>query len=315
MRLHDLQNMVTDSKAFPDLDAYFHVALSFLKFIEETKATRIISPTEQQYVFYQFGGDFQHRITRPLNTLLFWENARLLKDGFRRLLDFLSDLKAKGSAAAAMSKHRRLIRGNGINRAVYTVQQAIGSVSDSLENPNQARKRIGQIFENLVRLLIEKAGVRCESRTVSIKLPTAAEHAMTYELDLVLTPGKALVASETRVLQPNEVVGAVKTTTKDRIDKIFLDKYLMSRLLGREVPVVAIVLHDVQRARKGGSIFGINSTFKSNHFLGYSLALNPLDGVYYVDPRPGMLADPDLAKRISDFARFLAFDLWTLTGG
>ena len=32
---------------------------------------------------------------------------------------------------------------------------------------------------------------------------------------------------------------------------------------------------------KGQSNFGIASTFKSNHFLGYTIALNRLDGVYY----------------------------------
>ncbi len=48
-----------------------------------------------------------------------------------------------------------------------------------------------------------------------------------------------------------EVVGSVKTTSKDRLDKIFLDKYLLTRLIGRDIPVVAIFLHDAQRAIKG----------------------------------------------------------------
>jgi len=107
----------------------------------------------------------------------------------------------------------------------------------------------------------------------------------------------------------------VKTTSKDRIDKIFLDKYLLTKLLGRDIPVIAIFLHDVQRARRGNSIFGINTTFKSNHFLGYTVALNRLDGVYYVDPRPEMLSNQRLREQIHDFQQFLLWDLWTLTGG
>lgn len=110
-----------------------------------------------------------------------------------------------------------------------------------------------------------------------------------------------------------EVVGSVKTTSKDRLDKIFLDKYLLTRLIGRDIPVVAIFLHDVQRAIKGNSIFGINSTFKSNHFLGYMVALNKLDGVYYVDPRPEMTVNARLREQIFDFQQFLVRDIWTLS--
>jgi len=138
---------------------------------------------------------------------------------------------------------------------------------------------------------------------------------MSYELDLVFSRNKAIVAAETKFIDVTEIVGSVKTTSKDRIDKVFLDKYLLTKLLGRNVPVVAIFLHDVQRARRGKSIFGINSTFKSNHFLGYTVALNRLDGVYYVDPRPEMVANDRLREQIGDFQKFLVRDLWTLSNG
>ena len=92
-----------------------------------------------------------------------------------------------------------------------------------------------------------------------------------------------------------------------------LDKFLLARLLGRDIPVVAIFLHDVQRAIRGNSIFGVNSTFKTNHFLGYTLALNRLDGVYYVDPRPEMRVNERLREQIYDFQHFLTTDLWPLS--
>jgi hypothetical protein len=66
---------------------------------------------------------------------------------------------------------------------------------------------------------------------------------------------------------------------------------------------------------RGQSIFGINSTFKTNHFLGYTVALNKLDGVYYIDPRPEMVANERLREQISDFQKFLVYDLWKLSGG
>jgi hypothetical protein len=71
--------------------------------------------------------------------------------------------------------------------------------------------------------------------------------------------------------------------------------------------------HDVQRAVRGDSIFGVNATFKSNHFLGYSVALNRLDGVYYVDPLPEMKSDARFREQIFDFQQFLVHDLWTLS--
>lgn len=123
---------------------------------------------------------------------------------------------------------------------------------------------------------------------------------------------KAIVASETKLLHESEIVGSVKTTSKDRIDKVFLDKYLLSQFLGRDVTMIAVFLHDVQRAARGNSIFGINSTFKTNHFLGYTVALNKMDGVYYVDPRPEMSKNERLREQISDFQQLLIHDLWKL---
>ena len=44
-----------------------------------------------------------------------------------------------------------------------------------------------------------------------------------------------------------------------------------------------------------------------------SVALNRLDGVYYVDPRPEMVMDERLRSEIASFQHFLVHDLWTLT--
>ena len=129
-------------------------------------------------------------------------------------------------------------------------------MGDSFENENQSRKRIGQLFETLVKLVIKEVGAVCESRTINLPIPGFPGYEMSYELDLVFSRDKAIVTSETKFIHASEVVGSVKTTSKDRIDKVFLDKFLLNRLLGRSVPVVAIFLHDVQRARRGQSIFG-----------------------------------------------------------
>lgn len=223
-----------------------------------------------------------------------------------------------------------------MNRVVYTLQQSIGCVADAFPDANQARKRVGILFEALVKLAIREVGLICEPRTISVPPPDSAGQTMRYELDVVFSRNKAILAAETKAgtLHPDspaeepvtptpatrattiaqdEIVGSVKTTSKDRIGKVFLDKYLLTKLLGRDIPVIAIFLHDVQRASSGKSIFGVSSTFKSSHFIGYTLALNRLDGVYYVDPRPEMMTSPNLREQIKDFQQFLVRDLWDLS--
>ncbi|HLF26796.1 MAG TPA: hypothetical protein VJG32_10695 [Anaerolineae bacterium] len=106
----------------------------------------------------------------------------------------------------------------------------------------------------------------------------------------------------------------LKRLQKAVVNRAGSKQYIASREINN-VPVIAIFLHDVQRAQRGNSIFGINSTFKSNHFLGYTVALNKLDGVYYVDPRPEMLTNARLREQIHDFQQFLVSDLWLLSGG
>jgi len=311
--LADLQVSVKDKLAFNKLDDYLKICHSFLSFRERTSPTRIISPSQSNYVFYQYGEDYRHRITRPLNIDLFFESASEFKVAFEKFMDFLEDLRLHQQVAIEKKINKKFLESKKINRVVYTIQQSVGSIGDSFENPNQSRKRVGQLFEGLIKLIIQEVGFQCESRTIKIPIPGHSGFKMSYELDLVFSRDKAIIASETEFILPSEVVGSVKTTSKDRLDKIFLDKYLLTKLIGRDIPVVAIFLHDVQRAKKGHSIFGINSTFKSNHFLSYTVALNKLDGVYYVDPRPAMTTNIRLSKYIQDFQHFLLKDLWTVS--
>ncbi len=312
--LDDLQASVRDRSAFGELGHYFTLCHAFLTLIEETQPTRIISPTYHNYVFYQYSEAYGHRITRPLNINLFFESADDFKTAFERFITFLADLRRLQETVIDQDTKRDYLNSKEINKVVYTIQQSVGSIGDSFDNPNQSRKRVGQLFENLIKLIIQELGLECESRRVTVPIPGYPGYAMSYDLDLVFSRDKAIIASETELIHPAEVVGSVKTTSKDRIDKVFLDKYLLTQFLGREVRVIAIFLHDVQRARRGHSIFGINSTFKSNHFLGYTVALNRLDGVYYVDPRPEMVTDERLREEINDFQHFLTHDLWVLAG-
>ena len=312
LALGDLQESLADKSGFRQLTDYAKFCSAYLALMEKDRPTRIISPSHQHYIFYQYGHSQGHAITRPLNTQLFFETKVDFHAAFERFHTFLGDVKKHQQAVADSRERRRYLESNEINRVVYTLQQSVGCVGDTFANENQSRKRIGQLFESLIKLVIKEIGVTCEPRVINLPIPGHPGREMSYELDLVFSRNKAIIASETKHIHPAEVVGSVKTTSKDRIDKIFLDKFLLTRLLGREISVVAIFLHDVQRAKRGQSIFGINSTFKTNHFLGYTIALNKLDGVYYVDPRPEMRTNERLREQIRDFQSFLVRDLWML---
>ncbi|MEK7841047.1 MAG: hypothetical protein AAB197_00105, partial [Deltaproteobacteria bacterium] len=263
MGIKQLQQKICNKEGFPDLDSYFAACKSFLEFLARVHPTRIVSPTSPNYIFFQYDKAHGHRITRPLNADLFIEDAQTFErdlQHFRNILEVISTSRSDREEAI----RKRKLEPSSIDKVVYTIQQSLGSVGDSLQNANQSRKRIGQLFEGLIRVIINAVGVACEPRTIKIPLPGHPGRQMSYELDLVFSRGKAIVASETNVLSAEEIVGSVKTTSKDRIDKVFLDKFLLTRLLGRDVRVIAIFLHDVQRAKKKGNIFGVNSTFKSN---------------------------------------------------
>jgi hypothetical protein len=314
IELGDLQESVRDRSGFSRIEHYFAVADQLLILLGSLGVTRIASPHIRNYIFSQFPEQFGHRITRPLNADLFIEDRHIFKDRFEKFVSFLGDLALTGGQAHTRRAYQELLNENVINSVVYTAQQAVGCIADSFPNANQARKRIGQIFEQFIKIMIKELGLECEPRTIKIPIPGYEDYKMSYELDVVFSREKIVLASETEYLGEKEIVGSVKTTSKDRMDKVFLDKYLLKKLLGRDIPVVAVFLHDVQRAQRGQSIFGINSTFKRNHFLGYTIALNPLDGVYYIDPRPEMLSNKRLREQIKSFQRFLTHDLWTLSG-
>jgi hypothetical protein len=311
--LGDLQETVQDTSGFGRIEDYFAVTEAFLMVLPHLALTRIVSPTNTNYIFYQYGENYGHNITRPLNSDLFLESVSQFRDAAERFFDFLSDLRTHQENAIELPSRQDYVTSSEMHKVIYTVQQSIGSIADSFVQSNQARKRAGQLFEGLIKLILQSIGVECEGRTVRLPIPGFADYQMPYELDVVFSRNRAIVTSETQFIHANEVVGSVKTTSKDRIDKIFLDKYLLSKLLQRNIPVVAIFLHDVQRARRGNSIFGINSTFKTNHFLGYTVALTSLDGVYYVDPRPEMIVNERLREQIHHFQRFLVRDLWILS--
>ncbi len=198
--LADLQESVQDRTAFDKLDDYVLICREFLAFVERTSPTRIVSPSHPNYIFYQYDEDYEHKITRPLNRDLFIELPKDFKIAFERFASFLDDLKQYQESTFDRKRNKKYLASKEINKVVYTIQQSVGSIGDSFANSNQSRKRVGQLFENLVKLIIQSVGLECEPRTINIPIPGSAGYTMSYELDLVFSRNKAIITSETKFI-------------------------------------------------------------------------------------------------------------------
>jgi hypothetical protein len=134
---------------------------------------------------------------------------------------------------------------------------------------------------------------------VPVKVAGETQLMMNYQHDLLISQQGEL-----------KVIGSVKTSSKDRIDKIFLDKLLYNRLSETDTPHIAVFLNDVQRAKGSRSDrYNIGATFLPGHFKTFTLKLIQLDGVYYCDMRPAMHTDPFLSRYIKPIDHLFCSDL------
>lgn len=295
MNLIDILEYATDKSRFKNLNGFMDFCTNYLAYIEKNLQAKIISQNENHYQFFQYDrwGEFQ--ITRPINSKLFYSIAEF-EQNKKIFREALRDVKGA-------SKKDREVRG-AINQTVYTIQQSIGASLDALPpgKSNKARKLNGDLFEEFVRLIFREIGIECKSGVVQI--PVVIEDVklfnMSYQHDLIVKKDDQL-----------KLLGTIKTSSKDRLDKMFIDKFLYSRLTETAIPHIAIILNDVQR--KGGkreNEYGINGTFLPGHFKGYTVKLNPLDGVYYCDIRPNMQTEEILKDHIRTLDYLLCEDIW-----
>lgn len=61
--LRNLQASIQDKTAFTRLEDYNILCLAYLEYIQEAQPTRIISPNENNYIFFQYSEEYGHKIT------------------------------------------------------------------------------------------------------------------------------------------------------------------------------------------------------------------------------------------------------------
>jgi hypothetical protein len=295
MKLDDLVRQASNKTNFTELEHYVEFCGQFLDFIGTPGAIQaeIVARNETHYRFIQFK-NAEFSISRPLNSKLLY-SRRVAEVSLVKFLKVLDSVKKMDTPA-----NREIV-----NRSIYTMQQSIGASLDAppAGQTNTARKINGDLFERFIRLVLIRVGIECTAGVVKVPIKVAGEEEFTmgYQHDLIIKSG-ALV----------KIIGSVKTSSKDRLDKVFVDKFLLAKLTGKDVPHVAIFLNDVQRKGRNPKEYGISATFLPGHFKGYTIKLNPLDGVYYFDIRPNMLTEPILRDHIRTFDCFLFTELWGL---
>jgi len=296
MKLSSLLKRATDKGYFVNIQGYVDFCSDYLTFISNNLQAIIVSQNENHYRFYQYGKNANYQITRPINSNLMYdfESFEKVKTQLPRILRNAKDISEKDAKSRAL-----------INNSIYTIQQSIGAALDALPagKSNVARKINGDLFENFIRLIIRTIGIDCKAGVVQIPVFVDGQKQfdMSYQHDLI-------IEEEGKI----KLIGSIKTSSKDRIDKIFIDKFLYSKLTETVVPHIAVFLNDVQRkntAKKNE--YGINATFLPGHFKGYTVKLNPLDGVYYCDIRPNMLTEAILKDHIKTFDHLVCTDIWS----
>ena len=292
MTLDKLITWAKDKTRFISIDDYIAFCEEYLNFIYNGLQAVIVSQNENHYHFFQYKEDGNFNISRPINSNLMIkaEDFAKVKSNFYYALKHIREIK----------KEKDIRR--QLNNFIYTCQQVIGATLDALPSneSNTARKINGDLFERYIRLIISEIGISVREGIVSVPVIIDNEELfkMAYQHDVIIEKEDKIKA-----------IGSVKTSSKDRIDKVFIDKFLYNRLTDVDTPHFAIFLNDVQRIGTEPR-FGINTTFLTGHFKGYTVKLNPLDGVYYCDLRPNMLVDDILKVQIRSLDYLFVEDIW-----
>ena len=255
------------------------------------------SPEEKNdYLIYssQIAGTV--KFIRPINKTLFFSDLTDFDSNFALLREILIKIRKR----VIITQNEK----NIIDRTIYTIQQSIGAGLDLLVDPNSARKHVGNRFEELVKVIFTEIGVA--NKKIVLQIPYETDEGIkTYkcENDLIISPFEE-VKSSSDSLDENEVVVSVKTTSKDRMGKMFIDKILLERFVEHPQKVIGIFLNDVQRKETNNVSF----TLVSGLFMVYSKFLTELEGVYYLDPPPNAFKKP-YNSYMKKFSELITSDL------
>ncbi len=284
----DLQKNKTCLNDFRDL------TLRILQYLPD-----VISGYEEKKGYRLYYSDMAgtKKHVRPIKTDMFIQEPEEFSKYYELLQKILHGLK-KQKAASVEQK-------SVIDKTLYTIQQATGAGLDLMVNPNSARKHVGNRFEELIKAVITEMGITNERIVLQIPYKVENEETKIYkcENDLIISPFDE-IKSTNHALNEKEIVVSVKTTSKDRMGKIFIDKILLERFVKHPQRVIGIFLNDVQRKENNN----ISYTLVSGLFMVYTNFLTKLDGIYYFDLPPTAEKEP-FKKTMKPFSELITNEL------
>jgi len=234
---------------------------------------------------------------RPLNISMFILDPKEFEKKFEDFQKIISRIKQKESDFSEDDKKT-------IDKVLYTIQQSIGAGLDLLVNQNSARKHVGNRFEELIKAIFTEIGISNKKTVLQIPYDTdEGEKIYKCENDLILSPYPT-VKSTSKFLDEKEIVVSVKTTSKDRMGKMFIDKLLLEKFVGHNQKVIGIFLNDVQRKENNN----ISYTLVSGLFMVYTKFLTELEGIYYLDPPPNANKKP-YNNHMKSFSQLITEDI------
>lgn len=291
--IHSLMATVDANTSLRSLKDHLNFAEEFISYTGLCKAKTLtinqenlqsltIAINNNNYYFLQFPQSVNFALSRPIRKDLFLDLSEFSqhKDEFLQALKNIRDIKGDLT-----------LRGL-VNSFIYTCQMSISCTLDAFGNPNKARKKNGAYFENLVREVVKTCGIENSHSVEKIRIDDSSSDHFSFEYDIVFQKEGNRTA-----------IGQIKTSTKDHLDKIFLDKLFFQKCTKQDIPFIAIVLNDVQRSQ----MKKVSSTFLPGHYRAYSVYLTPLSGVYYVDMASSAKS---FKESIHTLDQLLVEDMW-----
>ena len=261
----------------------------------------VISGIQEKGVYKIYSSNIAGTIkfVRPINKNLFIEDPTLFAQNIPQLQAITNRIKNKEVDFTESDKQL-------LDSFLYTIQQSIGAGLDLLVDPNSSRKHVGNRFEELMKAFFTEIGI--PNKRVVLKIPYETEEGQknyVCENDLILSKNFEEIKNKT--IEEDEIVVSVKTTSKDRMAKMFIDKLLLEKFTQKKLKVIGIFLSDVQRKENNN----ISYTLVSGLFMVYNSFLTSLEGVYYLDPPPNVFKKP-YSNYIKPFSELAMKDIHQL---
>lgn len=290
------------SQEINSLEEFFNLGRDCLELLENIDFAPVSSSQYQNYMLPIVPESGTH--LRPVNQDLFVTDAYELNfhcTNFIRLTEQLRNLR--GNLDSLNGELQQFIEKGLIVKAIYTTLQAIGCILDTSTNTQASRKNFGQRFEDFVKVLLNQLGIANADFALKIKIPAIDRYYRV--LPDVIMNASGEIRSSRSVFDEKDTILSVKTSSKDRMKLIFVDRFALKRILNSgKINYIALYHNDVQRS----GTKNIRSTFVPDHYLVLCYVFGDLP-LYYLDP-PIISKDSRFHERIKTFDTFILHDIW-----